>query len=124
VCPWNRFAQAGRAVLLTVRGELAELPLAEILALTPEGFAAVFKGTAVKRLKLRGLLRNACIVAANTEARECVERLVELATAHAEPVVRAHAVWAVRRLGAEARLAGGAEREADPEVRAEYEGEV
>lgn len=122
VCPWNRFAQAGRRVLLTVRGELAELPLAEILTLTPERFAAVFKGTAVKRLRLRGLLRNACIVAANTEARECVEILVTLAMSHGEPLVRAHAVWAVRRLGEEARLAGAAERETDDVVRAEFEG--
>jgi epoxyqueuosine reductase len=120
VCPWNRFAQAGRRVLLTVRGELAELPLTEILTLTPERFAAVFKGTAVKRLKLRGLLRNACIVAANTGARECTEILVTLATSHAEPLVRAHAVWAVRRLGEGARLAGAAERETDAVVRAEF----
>jgi epoxyqueuosine reductase len=35
VCPWNRFAQEGRKMLLSVRGDIAELELREILALTP-----------------------------------------------------------------------------------------
>lgn len=124
VCPWNRFAQKARAVLLTVRGELAELELADVLALTPETFARTFKGTAVKRLKLRGLLRNACIVAGNTGAVDCLEALVGLASNHPEAMVRAHAVWAVRRLGHEERLAEAKARETDAAVRAEFDGAV
>lgn len=120
VCPWNRFAQAGRQVLLAARYGLADLPLREVLELTPERFAAVFKGTAIKRVKLAGLLRNASIVAANTGARECLDALVTLAT-HALPMVRAHAVWAVRTLGEGERLAGARLREIDPAVVAEYE---
>jgi epoxyqueuosine reductase len=65
VCPWNRFAQAGRRVLLQVRGGIAALTLCEILELTPGRFAEVFRGTSIKRLKLAGLLRNACVVAGN-----------------------------------------------------------
>lgn len=122
VCPWNRFAQAGRQVLLAARYGIADLPLSEVLALTPERFAAVFKGTAIKRVKLAGLLRNASIVAANTGAGECLGQLITLATGHLSPVVRAHAVWAVRRLGGEARLAEARAGERDAEVLAEYEG--
>jgi len=124
VCPWNRFAQAGRQVLLAARYGIADLALGEVLALTPERFAAVFKGTAIKRVKLAGLLRNASIVAANTGAGECLEQLIALATGHISPVVRAHAVWAVRRLGGEARLAEARVGEQDAAVRAEYEGAV
>ncbi len=123
VCPWNRFAQAGRRVLLTVRGEIAELSLAEILQFSPERFAAVFKGTAVKRLKLAGLLRNACVVAGNTGDRTLLPVLVRLAQ-HALPLVRAHAVWAVRQIaGSEADnlLAAARAVEADAVVRAEYD---
>lgn len=120
VCPWNRFAQAGRQVLLAARYGLADLPLREILELTPERFAAVFKGTAIKRVKITGLLRNASIVAANTGALECLEPLVALAS-HTSPVVRAHAVWAVRKLGGEGRLAGARASEQDAAVLAEYE---
>lgn len=120
VCPWNRFAQAARSVLLTLRPELARLELGELLTLTPERFAVVFRATAVKRLKLAGLLRNACIVAANTGATDQLDRLTELAARHASPVVRAHAVWAVRRLGGEARLSAVRAAETDDLVRAEY----
>lgn len=122
VCPWNRFARAGRQVLLAARYGLADLSLTELLELTPERFAAVFKGTAIKRVKLAGLLRNACIVAANTGARKCLEALVALAS-HVSPVVRAHAVWAVRKLGAGERLEQARAAETDSAVLAEYVGE-
>ena len=152
VCPWNRFAAAGRRVLLTVRGEIAELPLRELLELTPARFAEVFRGTAVKRLKLSGLLRNACVVAGNLaeagsqkpeagsqmsesrgqkpeaggrrteEIEELIGPLVRLA-AHESPVVRAHAVWAVFRLGAGDRLAAARAVETDVAVLGEYAAE-
>ena len=124
VCPWNRFAQAGRQVLLAARYGLADLSLLEVLQLTPERFAAVFKGTAIKRVKLGGLLRNASIVAANTGAHECLETLVSLAAGHPLPMVRAHMVWAVRKLGAADRLAAARAMEQEKVVLAEYEGAV
>lgn len=128
VCPWNRFAQASRSVLLHPRPEIARLTLAEVLALTPERFAEVFRKTAIKRAKLAGLLRNACIVAANTGARGCVTRIAELADAQGSPVagapaapmVRAHAVWALARFGEHGRLRELRGRETDPGVLAEY----
>ena len=131
VCPWNRFAQASRSVLLSPRPEIARLTLPEVLALTPERFAEVFRKTAIKRAKLAGLLRNACIVAGNTGARECVGRVTELADASgaglagvpAAPMVRAHAVWALARLGERERLAELKARETDAAVLAEYAAE-
>lgn len=123
VCPWNRFAQEGRRVLLSSRSDLAELGLAEILELTPARFAEVFRRTAVKRLKLTGLLRNACVVAGNTDDRALLPVLARLA-AHDSAVVRAHAVWAVRRLagaGADELLAAIRSTEAEVSVISEYE---
>jgi epoxyqueuosine reductase len=120
VCPWNRFAQTGRRMLLAARSGLAELTLGEILALTPVRFAEVFRRTAVKRLKLSGLLRNACIVAGNSGDRGLLPALVALAS-HESALVRAHAVWAVRKLGGAVQLAAARAREADPQVLAEYE---
>jgi epoxyqueuosine reductase len=122
VCPWNRFAQEGRRLLLSVRHDLRDLSLAELLALTPERFAVVFRGTAVKRLKLSGLLRNACIVAGNAGDRAHLPAL-QLLAQHPLPVVRAHAVWAVFRLGGGATLASARAVEADPLVLAEYAAE-
>ncbi len=127
VCPWNRFAQEGRRVLLSSRHDLAERGLAEILALTPVRFAEVFKKTAVKRLKLTGLLRNACVVAGNSGDRALLPELVGLAV-HEAPVVRAHAVWAVRRLAGESpasRLLQEARaKETEASVLAEYSADL
>jgi len=119
VCPWNRFAKAGRRMILSSRGDIANIPLSELLELTQERFAAVFKGTPIKRVKLAGILRNACIVAGNSGDATHGEALVRLAS-HASPVVRAHAVWAARRLGAGGRLGAARAAETDPIVLAEY----
>lgn len=109
VCPWNRFARAGRSLLLVARHDLAGLTLLDLLKLTPEGFAEIFRRTPFKRLKRERLLRNACVVAGNIDAEadwrdhlggardQLLARLVELAES-ATPLVRVHAVWAVHRL--------------------------
>ncbi|HVU32482.1 MAG TPA: QueG-associated DUF1730 domain-containing protein, partial [Opitutaceae bacterium] len=47
VCPWNRFAREGRRLLLAGRQDLVALPLTEILELTPERFAEVFRRTPI-----------------------------------------------------------------------------
>lgn len=125
VCPWNRFAQEGRRLLLSARFDLPQLTLPDLLALTPESFAQVFRKTAIKRLKLAGLLRNACIVAGNSGDATLLPTLTGLAR-HALPLVRAHAVWAVRRLAggrAETLLNEARIAETDPAVLAEYVGE-
>lgn len=124
VCPWNRFAQEGRRALLSARGEIADLTLLEILSLTPERFAEVFRKTPIKRTKLTGLLRNACIVAANTNAAECLDRILELAASHESAVVRATAVWAAARLSGwekiSAQLVSARRKESDALVLSEY----
>jgi epoxyqueuosine reductase len=123
VCPWNRFAREGRQLLLSARYDLAALTLGEILALTPERFAEVFRRTPIKRLKLVGLLRNACVVAGNVPDATLLPQLVSLATSHVSPLVRAHAVWAVFRTGGGDRLAAAAAQETDPLVLSEYNAE-
>ena len=82
----------------------------------------MFRGTAIKRLKLAGLLRNACVVAGNAGDASLLPALVTLA-GHESAVVRAHAVWAVRRIaggGANDLLRAVRERENDAAVLAEY----
>ena len=121
VCPWNRFAREGRRLLLSARHDLAGLTLPEILRLTQESFAATFRRTPVKRLKLGGLLRNACVAAGNSGDRSLLPDLLPLAASHPLALVRAHAVWAVRRLGGESALMDARSAETDPLVLAEYD---
>jgi epoxyqueuosine reductase len=122
VCPWNRFAQAGRHLLLAARHDMAALTLAELLELTPARFAEVFRRTPIKRLKLTGLLRNACVVAGNVGDASLLPALARLA-ANDSAVVRAHAVAAVRRIAggtADELLQAARMNETDPQVLAEY----
>lgn len=126
VCPWNRFAGAGRQLLLAARGDIAAMRLDELLQLTPDRFREIFGGTPVARLKLAGLLRNACVAAGNSGDVAWLASLASLA-AHAAPVVRAHAVWAVFRLAGRSRasvlLRDLRRAETDPDVLAEYAAE-
>ena len=98
VCPWNRFARAGRQLLLAARGDIAGLSLREILDLTPARFTEVFRRTAIKRLKLAGLLRNAVRGRGQFRRPRTLEPLLRLA----RPRVADRCGptrWALRRLG-------------------------
>jgi epoxyqueuosine reductase len=59
VCPWNRFEEATTEARFTPRNGNVNAELDEILELTPETYAARFRGSAIKRAKLSGLQRNA-----------------------------------------------------------------
>ena len=59
VCPWNRFEEATGDPRFAPRAGNVNVQLDEILTLTPESYAARFRGSAMKRTKLSGLQRNA-----------------------------------------------------------------
>ena len=59
VCPWNRFEQATSEERFAPREGNVDVELAEIMELTPESYAARYRGSAMKRAKLGGLQRNA-----------------------------------------------------------------
>lgn len=129
VCPWNRFARSGRLLLLESQYFLADLTLLDILGMSRERFAELFRRSPVKRLKWRGLMRNACVVAGNVtgldpEVRASLLDALEGLARCDEPLVRAHAVWAIHRLTAggrsERRLRVLREKETDPVVLEEY----
>jgi epoxyqueuosine reductase len=107
-------------LLLSSRHDLAEISLGEILELTPKRFAEIFRRTAIKRLKLVGLLRNACVVAGNSGDAALLPQLVRLASAHDSALVRAHAVWAVLRLGGDEKISAARTTEKEAIVLAEY----
>ncbi|HEU4507759.1 MAG TPA: tRNA epoxyqueuosine(34) reductase QueG [Pyrinomonadaceae bacterium] len=59
VCPWNRFEQPTAEERFAPREGNVNAELDEILELTPETYAARFRGSAMKRAKLPVLQRNA-----------------------------------------------------------------
>lgn len=59
VCPWNRFEEPCAESRFAPRLGNVNAEISEILQLTPETYAARFRGSAMKRAKLAGLQRNA-----------------------------------------------------------------
>jgi epoxyqueuosine reductase len=122
VCPWNRFAQAGREAKLAARRDLGLRPLAELLALDDAAFRALFAKTPVKRTGRDRFVRN-CLIAAGNSGDAALAPPVAALLDDASPLVRGAAVWALARLS-RAALDGAAwraGREPDADVRDEWE---
>lgn len=57
-CPWNRFAQGTTEEMLRPREELLNMTREKWTSLTVDDYRRLFKGSAVKRAKYDGLMRN------------------------------------------------------------------
>lgn len=69
VCPWNRFEQITDEPRFAPREGNVNMELADIIGLTPETYAAQFRGSSMKRTKLAGLQRNAHALIKNNATR-------------------------------------------------------
>ena len=58
VCPWNRFAELTAEAAFTPLPAVLDLSRSEWEQLSEEAFRKVFKGSAIKRTKWRGMMRN------------------------------------------------------------------
>ncbi|HYF52952.1 MAG TPA: tRNA epoxyqueuosine(34) reductase QueG [Salinarimonas sp.] len=123
VCPWNKFAQAGREAKLRQREDLADLPLADLARLDDPAFRARFAGTPVKRTGRDRFVRNVLIAIGNSGEPGLAGEAAALVD-DASPLVRAMAAWACGRLLPRERVAALARArlavETEPEVRAEW----
>jgi epoxyqueuosine reductase len=122
VCPWNKFAQAGRDARLAARAALEAPSLAELAGLDDAAFRALFRKSAVKRTGRDRFVRNVLIAIGNSgdpALAPPAERLLDDSC----PLVRGAAVWALSRLVPRDRLAALADshrHEGDPAVRDEW----
>jgi epoxyqueuosine reductase len=120
VCPWNRKSPVTQLAVFQPRqlvpitenrrgdekyGESLFAPELESLAsLTQEEFSELFRNSAVKRAKWRGIVRNACValgnsgVARDSAAHQRVVGLLERLARSDEPLIAEHARWALSRL--------------------------
>ncbi|MBR0932321.1 tRNA epoxyqueuosine(34) reductase QueG [Bradyrhizobium jicamae] len=122
VCPWNKFAMAGREAKLAARTELRSPALRDLARLDDAAFRALFTKSPVKRIGRNRFIRNVLIAIGNSgdpdlagEARRLLE--------DASPLVRGAAVWALAQLmerEAFAALAAKADAEPDVAVRQEW----
>ena len=123
VCPWNKFAQAGRETKLAARDELRAPELAELARLDDAAFRARFTKSPVKRIGRDRFIRNVLIAIGNS-GQGALAAEAERLLSDASPLVRGAAVWALGQLLARdafATMAGKAiEAERDIDVRAEW----
>jgi epoxyqueuosine reductase len=103
VCPWNKFARVAPDREFYARDGNLTPSLIELLGLTRDEFNRRFKESPVKRAKHTGFLRNVAVALGNSNDPAAIPAL-EKALAHDEPLVRAHAAWALGRLGAREAL--------------------
>jgi epoxyqueuosine reductase len=123
VCPYNVGVEPTEEPAFRPRDGLHGPELVPLLALTDDTFRARFKGSAVRRAKRRGLLRNVAVALGNLGSADAVPALIA-ALADPDVLVRGHVAWALGRIGtteARAALVGALAREADPDVRWEIE---
>jgi epoxyqueuosine reductase len=121
VCPWNKFAQAGREMKLAAREALRAPKLADLARLDDAAFRALFSKSPVKRTGRDRFVRNVLIAIGNS-GDVALAAEAELLIGDASPLVRGAAVWVLARLEPE-RLAALAEKrvgEADASVREEW----
>jgi len=110
VCPWNRKAPVTSMAAFQPRSNLENgssfvTPELEWLAsLSQQEFSAIFRGSAAKRAKWRGLVRNACVALGNSgitpdrDAYSRVVRLLDRLASSEDSLVSGHARWAFARL--------------------------
>jgi epoxyqueuosine reductase len=96
VCPWNvRFSRDVTEPALQPRADRVDPDAAGLLALTDHEWRARFGKSAMTRAKRRGLARNAAVVLGNRRDPRTIPALEAAARDDPEPVVRAHAEWAL-----------------------------
>ncbi len=97
VCPWNRFAVAGRLMQEHERKDLATPDLLALLALDESAFKSKFAGTPLLRTKRRGVLRNVCVALGNVGDQKALPALGQAAI-DPEPLIAEHARWAIAQI--------------------------
>ncbi len=97
VCPWNKFAQAGREIKLAAREALRAPLLAELARLDDAAFRALFAKSPVKRIGRARFLRNVLIAIGNS-GDAALAGEAERLLGDPSPLIRGAAVWALGRL--------------------------
>ena len=122
VCPVNR-GVTGKSMTGLKRTGFSWLELVPLLSMSQEEFSASFRDSPIKRAKLAGMQRNACVALGNIGDERAAPALRE-ALLEGNPMVRSHAAWALGRIGgraAERFLEEATLKEDDPMVREEIE---
>ena len=97
VCPWNRKAPVSAAQSFQPRSGLFWPEIEAMLNRSETEWRELLRGSAMKRAKVKGLVRNLMVVVGNSGVKRFLPSL-ERYLKHEDEHVRSHAAWAIRRL--------------------------
>lgn len=124
VCPWNRFATSEVDPAFDHPLTRPDPVLLDEFALSVEKFNQKYRRSPLRRAKRRGYLRNIAVALGNLRSLEAVAPLTQALLFDHEPLVRAHAAWALGQIGnvhARQTLENAAANETDPMVKLEIQ---
>ena len=98
VCPVNIKAASGDTAEFQQRTGFSTPDLVPILEMDQETFSKKYRNSPIKRAKLSGLQRNACIALGNNGDSRAIQPLTNVLL-ESEPLVRSHAAWALGQIG-------------------------
>jgi epoxyqueuosine reductase len=123
VCPWNKFAAAGRETKLAARAHLRAPTLEDLAGLDDFAFRALFQKSPVKRIGRARFIRNVLIAIGNS-GKPGLAAKAESLLGDDSQLVRGAAVWALSQLLPPERFGALAAEclavETDATVRAEW----
>jgi epoxyqueuosine reductase len=99
VCPWNgpKFVQLTKERSFTARPDTSRPRLIELMQMDDAAWDTFSAGSPIRRAKRSGFLRNVAVALGNWGEHEAVPALIH-GLADNEPIVRAHAAWALGRI--------------------------
>ena len=98
VCPVNKKAELGNTNEFKERTGFSLPDLIPILEMNQETFSKVYKNSPIKRAKLIGLKRNACVALGNIGDEKAIKPLTKILR-NEDPILKVHAAWALGRIG-------------------------
>jgi epoxyqueuosine reductase len=103
VCPWNspKFVQLTGQRDFDARQHVVNRRLIELMAMSEAEWDEFSRGSAIRRARRAGFLRNVAVALGNLKSEAAVPVLAA-ALRDLEPLVRGHAAWALGRIGGEA----------------------
>ena len=99
VCPVNLKALPGHLEEFKQRNGFSTPELVPILEMDQVTFSDRYKNSPIKRTKLVGLQRNACVALGNNGDEKAILPLSKALCFSEESVVRLHAAWAIGQIG-------------------------
>lgn len=100
VCPWNGAKFVRISKITEFQRKDRKESLISFMRMTEAEWDEFSRGSAIRRAKRPGFLRNVAVALGNSGSQDAVPALVD-ALRDLEPLVRGHAAWALGRIGGE-----------------------